>query len=455
MKTIKLLQFCGIMLLSVFIWRCNNLEEQVFSQSTEDTFFQSVNDINAALTGMYRPMQQCCGGYQQAGHFILNGASDEGKVTGPWGNFDRLDYTSASNGEFNDWWTNSYKSISTTNLIISNKEKIENLIGEKSKAVIAEAKFWRAVNYFQLVRMFGGVPLRTTMVKRADDVHIARSTEEDVYNQLIADFEAAEQDLPSTSAPATINKWAATAYLAKVYLTRKNYTKALEKATQVVNSGAYALAQSFSDVFDIASENGSEDIFTIQYIHVDQQGMRLEPLTNAWGLSGLETDLYSKYDPSDTRRNTTFLDGNIDGGTRPEKQGKWLDANSVSADGSANNFIVYRYADLLLIKAEAENEVNGPTQAAYTEINKIRSRANLPNLASNLSKDEFREAVWNERNLELALEQIRWYDLKRTDRLGSVLSATGAPWNDKFLLFPIPQQEIDASNGLITQNPGY
>lgn len=455
MKTIKLLQLCGMMSLSLFLWQCSDLEEEVFSQSTEDTFFQNVNDIQAALTGMYRPMQTL-GGYQQAGHFILNGTSDEGKMARQWGTFDRLDYTPLSNGEINDWWRTSYQSISGANLIIDNKEKIENLIGDDSKAVVAEAKFLRAVIYFQLVQMYGGVPLRVKQVRRADGVNIARSTEEEVYDQIIADFEAAEEDLPPNSDPGVIKKSAATAYLAKVYLTRNNYPKALEKATEVVNSGAYGLAQTFSDVFDIASENGSEDIFTIQYVRSDGQGMRLESLTNAWGLGGTETDLYYKYDPTDSRRSITFLDDAIvNNGTSPEKQGKYVDPDKASADGQGNNFIVYRYADLLLIKAEAENEANGPTTAAYAEINKVRSRANLPNLASNLSKDEFREAVWNERNLELAMEEIRWYDLKRAGRLESVLSATGATWNDKYLLFPIPQQEIDASNGLITQNPGY
>jgi hypothetical protein len=191
MKTIKLLQLCGMMSLSLFLWQCSDLEEEVFSQSTEDTFFQNVNDIQAALTGMYRPMQTL-GGYQQAGHFILNGTSDEGKMARQWGTFDRLDYTPLSNGEINDWWRTSYQSISGANLIIDNKEKIENLIGDDSKAVVAEAKFLRAVIYFQLVQMYGGVPLRVKQVKRADEVNIARSTEEEVYDQIIADFEAAE-----------------------------------------------------------------------------------------------------------------------------------------------------------------------------------------------------------------------------------------------------------------------
>ena len=116
---------------------------------------------------------------------------------------------------------------------------------------------------------------------------------------------------------------------------------------------------------------------------------------------------------------------------------------------------MYRYADLVLVKAEAENEVNGASAAAYNEINKIRNRALLPNLKPGLTKDQFRDSVLHERNLELALEQIRWYDLKRTGRLKSAMESIGVRWNDKYYLFPIPRTEIDASNGKLTQNPGF
>ena len=243
----------------------------------------------------------------------------------------------------------------------------------------------------------------------------------------------------------------ASAYLAKVYLTRKDYPKALAKATEVINSGAYSLAPKFADVFDITKENGSEDIFTIQYVRVDGQGNRLDPLTGAWGLSGYEPNLYNKYSVADDRKNTTFKSP----ADPLSNTGKWLDVGAVSADGAGTNFIVYRYADLILIKAEAENEISGPTATAYAEINKVRNRALLPNLTAGLTKNQFRDSVLHERNLEFAMEQLRWYDLKRTDRLKSTLIATGRNWNDKYFLFPIPQTEIDASNGRITQNPGY
>jgi starch-binding outer membrane protein, SusD/RagB family len=455
MNTIKLIRFSGLVAATLFFAQCNKLEEKVYSSNTEDNFFQSQSDVNAAITGMYRPMQACCGGYGQSGHFILNGTSDEGTGADFWGTYDRLDYTGSSTGEIPDWWNSSYRAIAGANLITDNQVKIEAVdkTSDKSisKAAIGEAKFWRAVNYFQLVQMFGGVPVRITQAKRADETNKPRNSVEEVYAQIILDFKDAEQGLMVSPGPGKVSKWAATAYLAKVYLTQKDYPNALAKANEAISSGAYALAPKFADVFDITKENGKEDIFAIQFVRVDPQGMRLQELTGAWGISGIEPNLYPKYASQDDRKNTTFAQPM----SPTSNQGKWLDPLKVSADGSANNFIVYRYADLILVKAEAENEVNGASTAAYTEINKIRTRANLPNLTAGLTKDQFRDSVLKERNLELAMEEIRWFDLKRTERLKSTLIATGRTWNDKYYLFPIPQSEVDASNGLIKQNDGY
>ena len=455
MNTIKIIRFCCLLIVTALFTECNKLEEKVFSSNTESVFFESPNDVNTALAGMYRPMQACCGGYGQSGHFMLNVTSDEATGVAFWGDYDNLIYTASSTGEIGDWWNQSYKAIAGANLITDNEAKIsatDNSSGKTvAKAAIGEAKFWRAVNYFQLVQMFGGVPLRTTQAKRADETNIPRSTADEVYAQVIKDFKDAELGLLASPGTAKVSKWAASAYLAKVYLTRKDYTNALAKATEVINNGPYTLATKFADVFDITKENGSEDIFTIQFVRVDGQGNRLDPLTGAWGLSTYESNLYPKYNAADDRKNTTFRKP----ADPASNQGKWLDPQAVSADGAAGNFIVYRYADLILIKAEAENELNGPTATAYTEINKIRSRALIPNLTAGLTKDQFRDAVLLERNLELAMEEHRWFDLKRTDRLKSTLIATGRTWNDKYFLFPLPQSEIDASNGVIEQNPGY
>ena len=454
MNKIKIIRLSFLMLSTLIFTQCNKLEEKVYSSNTEDVFFQSPNDVKTALAGMYRSMQACCGGYGQAGTMILNATSDEGNGAGAWGDFHRLTFTSSSTGEIGDWWSQSYKAIAGANLIIDNQAKIEatDISAGKTvaKAAVGEAKFWRAVNYFQLVQMFGGVPLRLSQAKRADDVNIARSSVEEVYAQIITDFKDAEQSLSATPQKGVVSKWAASAYLAKVYLTQQDFTNALAKSTEVINSGAYSLAPTFKDVFDIAKKNGSEDIFAIQFVRVDGQGSRIGELSG-WGITQTDPNLYTKFNPADDRINTTFekpLDPT-------SNQGKWLDPLKVSGDGAGYNFIVYRYADLVLVKAEAENEVSGATAAAYTEINKIRNRALLPNLTPGLTKDQFRDSVLHERNLELALEQIRWYDMKRTGRLKSAMEAIGAPWNDKYYLFPIPRTEIDASNGKLTQNPGF
>ncbi len=454
MNIIKLIRFCFLLFVAASFTQCNKLDEKIYSANTESVFFTSQKDVTSALAGMYRSMQTCCGGYGQAGTMILNATSDEGNGAAFWGDFHRLTFTASSTGEIPDWWNSSYRAIAGANLITDNQTKIEatdNSTGKTfAKAAIGEAKFWRAVNYFQLVQMFGGVPLRITQTKRADEVNIPKSTEAEVYTQIIADFKDAELNLPTTAPKGIVTKWAASAYLAKVFLTQKDYPNALAKATEVITSGPYSLATIFKDVFDITKKNGPEDIFAIQFIRVDGQGSRLDALSG-WGITQADPGLYPKFSPADDRRNTTFLTP----ADPASNQGKWQDPAKVSGDGAGYNFIVYRYADLILVKAEAENEVNGATTVAYTELNKVRNRAGLPNLTAGLTKDQFRDSVLKERNLELALEQIRWFDLKRTDRLKSTLTANGATWNDKYFLFPIPQAEIDASNRLITQNPGY
>lgn len=163
MNTIKIFRFCSFLLTVALITDCHKLDEKVYSQTTESVFFGSQKDVTAALAGMYRPMQACCGGYGQAGTMMLNGTSDEGNGAGQWGDYPKLVFTASSTGEIPDWWASSYRAIAGANLIIDNETKILGIDNSTSgqafaKAAIGEAKFWRAVNYFQLVQMFGGVP---------------------------------------------------------------------------------------------------------------------------------------------------------------------------------------------------------------------------------------------------------------------------------------------------------
>jgi hypothetical protein len=465
MKTNRFFVAPVLALLAGLLPACTQVEEQIYSQNTPGVFFGSASDVEAALVAMYKPLAACCGGPGQAGTFVLNSASDEGNAQIFWGDFDRLTYTPSGPGEVGDIWNVTYQSIARTNFVISNEAKISANSPATAEAAIAEAKFLRAFNYFQLVRMFGGVPLRTKQVERLDEANIPRSTEEEVYAQIIQDFTDAESGLPPTNPAGKPTRWAAAAYLAKVYLTIKDYPKALAKANEVISSGAYSLVPVYADVFDPDKKNHSEVIFAIQFVREDGLGMRLQPLvlgpddkfasggSGGWGLSFVEEGFYQKYNPADDRINTAFANPAPD--LKEYHTGKWKDPKGVSADGHGTDFILYRYADLVLIQAEAENEVNGPTAAAYAGINQVRSRAKLPELAMGLSQDQFRDAVLFERHLELSWEQHRWFDLKRTGRLKEALTAVGKNWDDRYLLFPIPQSEIDVSNGVIKQNPGY
>lgn len=469
----KIKYICTIVLGTALFAACNKLDETAYSNITPENFFTTKNDVNAALVAMYRPLQNCCGGPEQAGLFVLNLVSDEGTSNNSlWSQYDNLTYTPGSASEVRDLWTACYQSISSSNFVLDNVKKIQALDTDPAFAnsKLAEAQFMRAVNYFQLVQMFGGVPLRTTMVNRADQVNIPRSSVDSVYNLIISDLQFAEQNLPPVADMAgKPTKWAASSYLAKVYLTKKDYNDALTKATEVYEQGPYSILPKFADVFDVENKNNAEVIFNLQYIRLNGQGMRIQDLalggynpyayqaTTGWGLSNIEHNMYAQYNPADDRINTTFAPYVNKPADKVDSQyvGKWRDVKGVSADGHGNDYIIYRYADLVLEVAESENEVNGPSVKAYTAINTIRHRAILPDLTAGLTQDQFRDSVLQERHLELNWEEWRWFDLKRTDRLKTTLIADGKNWDDRYYLFPIPQSEVDASNKLITQNPGY
>lgn len=469
MNTKKVFQLSFLLFLVYSITACNKLEEKAFAQASPDNFFTSKSDVEAALVGMYRPMQVCCGGYQQDYTFALAPVSDEGDSDAGWGLLDDLTYSPTNMSSASALWYTPWTVISAANFVLDNEAKIEAVddTPDKSftKAALGEARFIRAMNYFQLVQAFGAVPLRTTVTKRADDANIPRTSVDSIYDLILTDFMYAETNLPATAAAGKPTKWAATAFLAKVYNTKQDFVNGLAKAKAVVASGVYDLVSDFGDIFDINNEGNSEVIFDIQFIRVDQQGMRMQYLftgpsnnvasggSGGWGLANIENGLYEKYTPGDERIPTTFADPTP--GLATYYIGKWRDPEATLPDGHENNYIVFRYADLLLLLAEAENEVNGPNTDAYNAINLVRDRADVGDLTPGLSKAEFKEAVFFERHLELAYENWRWFDLKRSGFLKDNMIDRGRDWNDKYFLFPIPQGEIDASNGLLEQNPGY
>jgi len=406
------------------------------------------------------------------------------------GAYDRFQHI-PTEGSLQDWWNTLYQGVRRANIVLEKVPPLE--INESLKTrLVGEASFLRALFYFDLVRAWGGVPIVTNT---AAETELVRSSREDVYNLIESDLLTAITNLPEKSAYAAADmgratKGAARGLLAKVYLFQNNFTNAERYALEVINSGQYSLEPEFTRASNVAGEFGVESVFEVgaigqegienggnQYANV--QGVRGTP-NRGWGFNRPSPDLIAAFGPNDPRREATvsYL-GEVldevtiagDGGTPDEirdaagniieietyNQKVWTPGINVPTQWEHNRRIL-RYADVLLIAAEASNENNKAAQA-LTFLNQVRARARGNNAAilpdiSETNKDALRDIILNERRLELAMESHRFWDLVRTNRAAAELGPLGfIP--GKHELLPIPQVEIDLTQGRITQNPQW
>lgn len=325
----------------------------------------------------------------------------------------------------------------------------------------------RAMMLFNLVRMFGDVPLPLSPVANNDATSLKRVPVAEVYGQIVKDLLVAEANLPVTWDAAGLGrttKGAAQALLGKVYLTQKNYTAAKAALESVINGKAYQLMPKYADVFAAGGEMNKEIIFAIRFRSASNgegQGFSYD-FSKDGATRGLKppVDFQSQYQKDDAQRLAT----SVVGSGLDAYVAKFTDAaNTGSRRDSGTDWIVLRYADVLLMYAEVLNQLTGP-DAALPQLNAVRTRAGLPALAATSVPDKaaFQAALEKERRLELAFENARWYDLlrwgKAVDVMASHFKAIGrtninvAPHR---VLYPIPQREIDITNGVVTQNPGY
>ena len=427
-------------------------------------------------------------------------------------------------------WQQHYAAVRKANIAI---EKIPTIAFSNislQNRLIAEAKFLRALYYFNLVRLYGDVPLITSSQNgvTATDYAIERTPSSEVYAQIEQDLKEAADALPNSYASPDVGratKGAALALLAKVYLTKASLPlniasyyqdavvtaeKALSPAEGGTGNFGYALQTDYSKVFLPAFKNNSEHIFSAQFKSSSTsnsnltQGNNQNPRsirTQVPGLAGSYADqvwfytvndaskpggqdkffsVFKLYKSKDKRRDVTFVT-NYKSPTNGKKYGglndtaikgskldsipyfnkTWDPGSTAVTSESAANVAIIRYAELLLIHAEAENELNGPTLKAYNSLNKVRNRAGLANLTTGLSKDQFRDSLYLDRRLELVFEYHRWFDLVREKDAGgnsifvkSLHAAGKTNAADKHRLHPIPQQELEL-NKRLTQNPGY
>lgn len=415
---------------------------------------------------------------------ITSDDAAKGSVPGDAGFLDDYDnFTiTATDGQLNGYWNGQYQAINLTNQVLTNVPLIEMDASEKER-ILAEAKFFRAYHYFNLVRAFGGVPLRLTVPLPGEQedpatLNITRASREEVYAQIIQDLTDASQVLKASylaSDRGRITKGAALGMLAKVQLYQRNWQEVINLTNQVEALG-YNLVDDYYNIFRISGEHNAESVFEIEAQTIpgncaasnsqwaEVQGVRAQ---FGWGFVEPTQDLVDAFEEGDERLEATIL---FRGETTPEgdvinpeapnpryNQKAYVPGFVTKECGYAKdqNIRILRFAEILLIRAEAANEL-GMTDQALKDLNRVRVRAGLDPIAS-ATQEELRNLIWQERRVELALENgDRYFDLVRQGRAAEVLQAQGKQFKAGVNeVLPIPQQQITLSGGTLTQNPGY
>lgn len=502
MKTLK---YLSIFFLIISSAACDNfIENEVTGIQTLDSYYSNYDECNKAVLGCYASLSPQ-DWWEMDFFWMVGDICSDDAFKGNTNEGDQRDFGNLANFNItasNEWletkWRYSYQGIYRANLAIE-RIPLAPIPQEDIDQFVAEAKFLRAIQYFELVKNWGGVPLLTEPLS-VSDAQLSRATEADIWAQIEKDLTEASTYLPQKSGMQAdqmgrATKGAALAYLAKAAIYQQKYQEANTYAEQVINLGDYNLNDAFEDVWSINNPNGNGSIFEIQnsYNDIFYSGSALPVLSRSradggWGFTtpSSHLDLFMGDDP---RRAQTII-----------RHGEYVDEEHPSYDtdpgqnmsGRINrkyylsaaerpekdehvrsglNHILLRYADLLLMKAEAAYQLGNEGEAQQL-VNMVRTRAGATPIS--LSGMALLDAIYAERRMELAMEGHRYYDLKRTGQLEMAMNnfleynttsntdpydagnQEGQYFNASVhMLFPIPQSEIDLSGGLITQNPGY
>jgi hypothetical protein len=499
----KVIQYICIALIVMAFGSCKKYLDKVPLDSVNTSnFFQDSADAINAVNACYQPMQRpklynlrMWTSDIYAGNSVTGGGGgSDGIETIEEANFT----TDASNAGVLDLYRGPYPGILYCNLVIQNVPGI-NMDSSLKNRIIGEAKFLRANYYFILVRYFGDVPLiLVPQSPSSSNYYPTRAPKADVYKQIIQDLNDAINLLPpresySGADVGRASKGAAIGTLAKVDLTLNDYTDALALCKQVTSMG-YLLDTSYADNFNTATKNSREALFEIQYSGATTYGFfddlnqaswtspymgprNTNFVGGAYGWNQPTQEFVDNYEPGDLRKDMTILyqgcpdfNGNVyqsSYSTTGYNVRKFLVPLTVSPDynTSAENFPALRYADILLMEAEAMNELGMTTQAeapstsitAGGPLNQVRRRAGLPDVIG-LNQTDLRAKILNERRMELAFEGQRWFDLIRINNgqfgLDFLHSIGHTNATAKNLLLPIPLMEMQANPNLI-QNQGY
>ena len=486
-----------------------DLDQQPISNNTTDTYFAAPNDFLQATNAIYNDLLT----YPDRLLNLSETRSDnlyavsEGGVR-DWEGINSFHKTIAANPYVEEAWSKNFNGISRANTLLDQLVKNGTVIPDEGlrKRYEAEAKFLRAFFYFDLVRLFGKVPLIDHPVLTEEALSIPRSPVEDIYQLIISDLTFAADNLPIASAYAAADKgraskFAAKSLLALVYMTRSGPTYGIEgpglglnewplalaQLNEVINSGQYSLLTNatgaYESIFSYTNENNKEVVFNVEYVSgsnpqlgatfpwllapdgyfqangkPNQGGLQIRPVSQS---------LLDSYEATDTRKAFTIQAGySIPKGVVETRSffKKYINLGSVPASRTdwPINFIVLRYTDILLLKAECvlHGAAGSPATDVDAVVNTIRERAGLAGDRVNVTLPQLME----ERRKEFAGEGSRWHDLVRSGLVETVIPAWIAaddvekkiqPFTNDYIIYPIPQSQLDVKIGLYTQNKGY
>src|SRR5215203_3419581 len=518
-----------LLVLSLTMCSEDVLDKQPLGTLTDETFYKTEKDFEAATLAPYSTMLNLT--YEQFGNGLWNGflkPDDDVQHRDPNDAMDVFNWTPAA-GNFGWVWANAYKGIARANTVLDQLPKADQMNAAAKPRYEGEAKFMRAWWYFLLATNWGDVPILTTVPGSIEETMVGNSKPGEVWDLIEADLKFASTNLPANfgSEKGRGNKWTAQALLGKVQLYRAQwfktpakYTEAATNLQAVVTSGAYKLTANYGDNFSQTKENNEESLFEVQ----DTEGDNINswgttdtggraghawtiyvspscyygPVTGcapkSWGQGYGQIDitpsLFAEFEAGDPRRYfTMYSEGEDYGGTpfsagwsrtshTPAKYNRPWDPNRFPNNWSENNLRLIRYADVLLLLAEAKLLGANDVAGAAALINQVRARArttplpadakitpSLPDVVAGTPAAMFK-ALMHERRVELATEwDYRYEDLVRWHRAGLINIKTdpsvnfGYPesktnWKETFLLKPVPQSELDLNQNL-TQNPGY
>lgn len=434
------------------------------SSVTIDKVYKTASDYNVAVIGCYAKLQSQVNFYTECCEYRSDNLSLGAPTAGTQDRYDIDHFTEKpSNGILSSYWANFNNNVYRCNLLLDQIDGA-NFAENLKKQYKGEAMFIRALNYFNMYRIWGGVPATKHVVSAAEALKVARYSDEQMFDLIAGDLKEIVDNnyLPETYSSADMGRatsGAAKALLGKVYLTFHKWTEAKDILSQLI--GKYQLVSPIAQVFNVDNKNNNEIIFAVHFNkEIEGEGHSYwYNLTNASDDTNQTSSLLNTFPTGDARKDLiTYVQ--VEKNVR--LMNKFYDTKSPTFKTVGNDQILLRYADVLLMYAEALNEIQydaSEGSLALKYLNAVRQRAGISNLTAKQlpTQEKFRKGILVERQREFPYEGQRWFDLVRMGFAKSVMAENGVEIKDYQLLFPIPQQEIEKvdNKSILWQNPGY